>query len=129
MISDIIAVIIVTGFAGLAVFQLLLAFGVPVGHAAWGGKHRILPKNLRIASFFSALLFAFVSISVLEKVEMITVFNNPDLVKWVVWVFTAFLGLNTLSNFFGGSRLEKRYMTPVSLVLALLCLFISLTGV
>ena len=129
MISNIVAIIAVTGFFGLTIFQLLLAFGFPVGEAAWGGKHRILPVNLRIASFFSALLFVFVSISILEKVGMITVFKNQNLVNWVVWVFTAFLGLNTLSNFFGGSRLEKRYMTPVSLVLALLCLFISFTGV
>jgi len=129
LISNIVAIIAVTGFFGLTIFQLLLAFGFPVGEAAWGGKHRILPVNLRIASFFSALLFVFVSISILEKVGMITVFKNQNLVNWVVWVFTAFLGLNTLSNFFGGSRLEKRYMTPVSLVLALLCLFISFTGV
>ncbi|UCC16164.1 MAG: hypothetical protein JSU58_07245 [Dehalococcoidales bacterium] len=128
MISNIVAIIAVTGFFGLTIFQLLLAFGFPIGQAAWGGKYRILPVNLRIASFFSALLFVFVSISILEKVGLITIFNNQTLVNWVVWVFTAFLGLNTLSNLFGGSRLEKRYMAPVSLVLALLCLFISLTG-
>ena len=129
MISDVIAIIAVTGFSGLTIFQLLLALGFPLGEVAWGGKYRILPVTLRIASFFSALVFVFVSISVLEKVGMINVFNNQTFVKWVVWIFTAFLGLNTLSNFFGGSRLEKRYMTPVSLVLALLCLFLSLTGV
>ena len=128
MISDIVAIIAVTGFFGLTVFQLLLVFGFPLGNAAWGGKHRILPANLRIASFFSALIFVFVSLSVLEKVEMITVFHNPTLVKWIVWIFTAFLGLNTLSNFFVGSKFEKRYMTPVSLFLCLLCLFISVTG-
>ena len=128
MISDIIAIIAVTGFFGLTVFQLLLAFGFPLGNAAWGGKHRILPSNLRIASFFSALIFVFVSLSVLEKVGMITVFDNPALVKWVVWIFTAFLGFNTLSNFFVGSKFEKRYMAPLTLLLCLLCLFISVTG-
>ena len=128
MISDIAAVIAVTGFFGLTIFQLMLACKFPIGEAAWGGKHRVLPGNLRIASFFSALIFIFVSISVLEKVGMITVFDNQPLVKWVVWIFTAFLGMNTISNFFVGSRLEKRYMTPVSLILCLLCLFISVTG-
>ena len=126
MISDIIAVIIVTGFFGLTVFQILLALGLPVGRAAWGGKHRVLPGNLRIASFFSALLFVFVSISVLEKVGMITVLNNQTLVNWVVWIFTAFLGLNTTNNFVSRIKLEKRIMTPISLTSGLLCITVAI---
>ena len=31
------------GFAGMTVFQLLLALGAPIGHMAWGGKYKKLP--------------------------------------------------------------------------------------
>ena len=34
----------------LAVFQLALALGAPIGHFAWGGAHRVLPARLRIDS-------------------------------------------------------------------------------
>lgn len=37
-------------FAGMIIFQLLLAFGIPLGRAAWGAQHEVLPLGLRIAA-------------------------------------------------------------------------------
>ena len=37
----------------IAAFQALLALGMPFGHAAWGGMHRVLPPHLRVASAIS----------------------------------------------------------------------------
>jgi hypothetical protein len=53
------AIAATVGFAGLAVFQLLLAAGVPWGEAAWGGSHEgTLPASLRIGSAGSLLVYA-----------------------------------------------------------------------
>jgi hypothetical protein len=46
----------IVGFAWLTLFQLGLAAGLPYGHMAWGGTHRVLPGQLRVASLFSAVL-------------------------------------------------------------------------
>jgi nitrate reductase NapE component len=41
----------------IIVFQMALAFGAPLGKAAWGGQHEgVLPTRLRIASAVAALL-------------------------------------------------------------------------
>ena len=126
MIAQIAAVVATIGFFGLMCFQILLALGFPFGNAAWGGKYRILPPIFRIASLFSAAIFVFVSIIVLEKAGVFSVFYSPTVVTYGVWIFTAFLGLNTISNFMSRSKLEKRIMTPVSLTLSLSCLTVAI---
>ena len=40
----------------LAVFQLALVLGAPLGRFAWGGTHRVLPARLRIGSAVSIVI-------------------------------------------------------------------------
>jgi hypothetical protein len=112
----------------MACFQILLALKFPFGKAAWGGKFTILPWGLRLASLISALVIVFVLLNVLERAGIITVFNNRSLVTWVVWIFTVFLGLNTLANLRSPSRTERRFMTPLAFILCILCLIVSITA-
>ncbi len=128
MIAQIAAVAATIGFFGMMCFQLLLALGFPLGQVAWGGKYTKLHPRLRIASLFSAVIFVFASIIVLEKAEVFSVFDSPMVVTYGVWIFTAFLGLNTISNFISRSKLEKRIMTPIALTLGLLCLTVAITS-
>jgi len=128
MITQISAWFAVAGFFGLMCFQILLALGFPYGKAAWGGKHVKLPSSLRIASLFSAGVFVVASLFVLERADILLVFNSPTIVTIILWILVSFLGLNTLSNLASRSKLEKRIMTPISLILALLCLIVSITA-
>jgi len=128
MIAQVAAVVVAIGFFGLICFQMLLALGFPFGQAAWGGKYKNLPPSLRIASLFSVVIFVFALICVLEKTEVFSVFNSPTVVTYGVWIFTAFLGLNTISNFISRSKWEKRIMTPIALTLGLLCLTVAITS-
>jgi hypothetical protein len=43
----------------------------------------------------------------------------------LAWVFTVFLGLNTIANFVSQSRKEKIIMTPLSGIGFLSCLFVA----
>ncbi len=61
------ALLSVAILCGLSVFQASLALGAPFGHFAWGGKHKVLPKNLRIGSLVSILVYLFMSIVLLSK--------------------------------------------------------------
>ncbi|WP_244292716.1 hypothetical protein [[Micrococcus luteus] ATCC 49442] len=42
----------------MAVFQAALIAGAPLGHLVWGGRHKVLPPNLRIGSAVSIVLYA-----------------------------------------------------------------------
>ena len=128
MIAQISAWFTVTGFFGLMCFQILLALGFPYGQAAWGGKHIKLPSHLRIASLFSAGVFVVASLFVLERAAILSILNNSTIVTIAMWILVALLGLNTLSNLASPSKLEKSIMTPISLILALLCLIVSITA-
>lgn len=128
MIAQIASVAAAIGFFGIMSFQVLLALGFPFGQTAWGGKYKKLPLGFRIASFFSAGIMAFAAILVLEKAAIFSVLNTPKVVTFGVWILTAFLGLNTVSNFVSRSKWEKRIMTPVSLTLSLLCLTVAVSS-
>ncbi|MFC2062634.1 hypothetical protein ACFLS8_01615 [Chloroflexota bacterium] len=128
MITELAAWVAVILFFWLMCFQILLALGFPYGKAAWGGKYIKLPSRLRIASLFSAVVFVVASLFVLEKANILSIFNSSTLVTVGVWILVAFFGLNTLSNLASKSKLEKRVMTPISLTLALLCLIVAITA-
>lgn len=42
----------------LAIFQLALVCGAPLGKFAWGGQHKVLPPKLRIGSGIAIVLYA-----------------------------------------------------------------------
>ena len=128
MITELAAWVATIGFFGLMCFQILLALGFPYGKAAWGGKYIKLPSRLRIASLFSAGVFVVASLFVLERADVLSVFNSSTITTIAVWILVAFLGLNTLGNFASKSKPEKRIMTPISLTLTLLCLIVAITA-
>jgi len=61
----------------LAIFQILLAVGRPLGRAAFGGKFLVLPKQLRFASGVSALLFVAALYSISRAPENLAAFATP----------------------------------------------------
>jgi len=119
------AVVVCVLLAGLAVLQLLLAAGRPLGRFAWGGQHEVLPRRLRIGSAVSVVLYALIAAVVLQAAGVIEVF--PEAVADVgIWVVTGYLALGVPLNAISRSRSERLVMTPVVLVLALGCLVVAL---
>lgn len=106
---------------GIAVFQVLLALGYPLAEYSWGGKHAgVLPMPLRLASIPSAVLLLFMGYVFLLHADIISAGSSSLPTQVLAWIFTAFLGLNTLGNLASKSPAEKRVMAPISAV-ALLC--------
>jgi hypothetical protein len=111
--------------AALAVFQAALIAGRPLGRFAWGGQHEVLPKNLRIGSAVSILLYAIFAILILERAGLSRML--PDAVAHVgTWVLTAYFTVGILMNGISRSRPERNVMTPVCVALAGLCLLLAL---
>jgi hypothetical protein len=92
---------------------------------AWGGKHKILPTSLRIASFFSAGILVLLSLIVLERAGLATILNHDGVVRYGTWVMAGFFALNTLGNITSKSKWEKMIMTPVSSSLCIFCFIIA----
>ncbi|WP_438354365.1 hypothetical protein [Microbacterium sp. CJ88] len=109
----------------LAVFQLALALGAPLGRFAWGGQHQRLPARLRIGSVISIVIYAFIALVAWDRVGAVNVFG--DLFSQVaMWIVFAYFTLGILLNAVSRSIPERNTMVPVSLVLAALSLLIAL---
>jgi hypothetical protein len=119
------AVVVCVLLALLAVFQVLLAAGLPLGRFAWGGRHDVLPRRLRIGSAVSVLVYAVIAAVVLQAAGEIEVF--PDAIADVgIWVVTGYFALGVPVNALSRSRYERLVMTPVVLVLAVCSLVVAL---
>ncbi len=102
----------------LAVFQLLLAMGVPWGRAAWRGVHRILPGRLRIASLAAVPVLLVAVWVVLARSDLAAPGASPLGIRMLAWAFAVYFSLNTVGNLASRSEIEKWLMTPVALALA-----------
>jgi hypothetical protein len=122
----VLAAIVLTAILGiLAVFQLALALGAPLGHFAWGGSHRVLPARLRIGSLVSIVIYAIIAVLALDRAGVIDVV--PDVVSTVgMWVVFAYFVLGIVMNAMSRSKPERYTMTPVVAVLAVLSLVVAL---
>lgn len=110
----------------LIVFQILLALGLPLGAAAWGGQHRVLPTNLRWMSAMSVLILAFAGWIFLARAGVVSPGANQLMVRVLAWIFTGYFALNILMNLFlSHNALERGIMTPTSLLLTICYLLVS----
>ena len=109
----------------LAVFQLLLVTGAPLGRFAWGGQHVVLPPGLRIGSGISIALYAVFALVMLQTAGAFAVLPH-GLVDVALWVLTGYFALGVAMNAASRSRPERLVMTPTVLVLALVCLVLAL---
>ncbi|MET0784258.1 MAG: hypothetical protein ABWX76_14245 [Leifsonia flava] len=111
--------------AALAVFQLALILGAPIGRFAWGGQHRVLPAKLRIGSAVAIVIYAVIGVLALDRASVIDVI--PDVVSTVgMWVAFGYFVLGIPLNAISRSRPERFTMTPVVVVLAALSLLVAL---
>lgn len=121
------AAILATVILGLlAVFQLALIAGAPLGHFAWGGQLRVLNLRLRIGSAVSILLYALIAAVLLERAGVSYLFDAATFVQVAAWVIFGYFMLGILMNAISRSKAERFTMTPVVLVLAALSLVVAL---
>ncbi len=109
----------------LALFQLSLALGAPLGRFAWGGQHRVLPARLRIGSAVSILIYALIGVIAWDRVGAIDVFGEP-FSEVAMWVVFGYFALGILMNAISRSKPERLTMVPVTIVLSVLAFFIAM---
>ncbi len=104
-------------FAGAAVFYILLTLGLPYGEFAMGGKHRIMPSQMRVACAVSVVIQLLVILYLLQAGHVISIGLPFD--RGVCYFFAVYLILNTVMNLLSDSKKERLVMTPLSLVTAI----------
>jgi hypothetical protein len=116
------------GFAWLALFQFLLAAGLPLGRLAWGGAQAVLPPLFRIASLASAGIAVLGALAVAQASGM-----GPDLLpdgvlRPVLWALSILFALSLVGNLASSSRAERLHGVPLTLILAASTATVALTG-
>jgi len=120
------ALFFVAGLVLLAVFQIALAFGAPLGAYAWGGRHPgALPIRLRFGSLISVAVYALFAVIALARAGYPSVLPL-EIARPAIWVVFGYLVLGTGMNLVSRSRRERLVMTPVALLLAILALLVAL---
>lgn len=112
--------------AGLAVFQIALISGAPLGRLAWGGQHEVLPARLRAGSAVSIILYAVFAYAALAKAGMVPFPNNETFTSVAMWVLAGYFALGVVLNAISRSKPERAVMTPAALLLAAAFLVLAL---
>ena len=122
-----VAIVATIGFAVMCVFQVLLAAGVSLGDAAWGGTSTTLTPPLRIASAVSALLFVAAGWAVLAAAGVLrsSAFARAA-ARSTLWGFAGLFAASGVLNVFSSSPWERFLMAPLALLLTACCVWIGL---
>jgi hypothetical protein len=115
-----------SGFLAIALFQVALAAGAPLGRAAWGGTHAgQLPTGLRVGSAIAVGVWILAAAIVVGRAGIVATPFPPALLQRGSWVLVALTLVGALMNFASPSPWERFMWAPVTLALAGLCFLIA----
>ena len=85
------------GFTAIALFQVVLAPGAPLGRAAWGGGHEVLPASLRAASAVAVAIWLFAALVTARA--GVPVVPLPSVVaEWGTWLRVGLSALGVIAS-------------------------------
>lgn len=109
MLDVVAAGFLVFFFVALALFQLAIVLGAPLGEYAFGGQRSgVLSTGFRIASFFSMALAIAIAGHYLAQLGLLSPLLTPDLNQMANWGLVGFAALSALVNNITRSEKEKR---------------------
>ena len=106
---------LVIAWALMALFQLGLALGAPMGQYAWGGRNSgRLPMLWRLGSLAAAGLALAISGHYASMIGWLPSLLDAHGRAFVLWGLTAFTALNVLGNWASKSAAERRMFLPTT---------------
>ena len=105
----------------VAIFQVALALGAPLGEWAFGGQNQgRLPVRLRVTSAVSVGVYALIALHYLMP------WYSQEVVSVVNWVLVGFNSMSFVMNTITRSKKERTVWAPIALVLLVTSLVIAL---
>lgn len=111
-------------FLMIAILNLLLLFGLPLGELTMGGQYKVLPKHMKIPAALSLVVQVFAILVVLQAGGHISLWFSFGVTRVICYVYAGYLVLNACMCFISKSKKEKYIMTPLALCAAV-CFFVT----
>jgi hypothetical protein len=119
------AVAATIGFAGVAVFELSLALGAPLGHAAYGGNSAQLSLGERAVSGIAVIVWLAAGVIVLGRSGLLPSVRRAQFFRSATWVLVVVSAIAALPNLASQSPWEHFLFGPAALALACMCLVVA----
>ncbi len=103
----------------VAVMEILLIIGLPLGEFTMGGRYKVLPPLYRIFAVSSVILQLFGAAMILQGAGLMNMWFSDKIVKIICLVFAGFFAVNTVMNIISPSKKEKYVMTPLAAIEAI----------
>ena len=101
---------------GVAVMEVLLIFGLPLGEFTMGGRYKVLPPMFRLFAASSIIMQLFGAAMLLQGSGLMNMWFAGKVTKIICFVFAGFFAVNTIINFISPSKKEKYVMTPLAAI-------------
>ena len=116
MISTVCSIIGAVLLLAVAIMEVLLIIGLPLGEFTMGGRHKVLPPMYRIFAASSIILQLFGAAMLLQGGGLMNMWFAGKVIKIICFVFAGFFAVNTIMNIISPSKKEKYVMTPLAAV-------------
>ena len=100
----------------VAIMEVLLIIGLPLGEFTMGGRHKVLPPMYRIFAASSIILQLFGATMLLQGGGLMNMWFAGKVIKIICFVFAGFFAVNTIMNIISPSKKEKYVMTPLAAI-------------
>lgn len=100
------------------IFQAAIAFGLPLGSAAYGGGSETLATSLRIVSGVATLVYLFFGSVILQVAEQQDFGYSVRFCRRALTFWVGFLYFETVLNFASSSPWERFLWSPFLLIYA-----------
>jgi hypothetical protein len=114
------AIAAAAGCGAIALFQVALAAGAPLGHAAYGGGQAELTALQRVASTAAVAVWSSAAMIVLGRARLWHAPRLDRVFRRGTWFFAAVLTIGALMNLASRSVWENVVFGPLAAVLAIL---------
>ncbi|MBR3142495.1 MAG: hypothetical protein IKF09_05000 [Clostridiales bacterium] len=108
----------------VAVLEVLLICGLPLGEFTMGGRYKVLPPMYRVFAASSVVLQIFGALMLLQGGGFMNMMFGAGPTRIICYVFAGFFAVNTVMNVISPSKKEKYVMTPLAAVEAV-CFLIT----
>lgn len=111
----------------IAVFQLVLALGAPLGEYTMGGKFPgKLPNAMKIAALVQIIILFFFAAIVMAKAE-IAFESLQNMARIGIWFIVAFFVFGVVMNISSPSKKERMIMGPANVIALISTLVVALS--